>query len=414
LINDLGRPYQEGTNQVTGFTTRAENGVFAFFVRGEYQHAPGAAAYPLAVREAISAADGNPVQPGNPFPSTNTFRLLDAYGSTTLLGNDFSVGKQSLWWGPAAGDAMVMSDNAAPFYMVRLNRVLPLQLPSILRYLGPVRYDTFLGRLEGHEFPPRPFMHGEKFSFKPTDNLEFGFSRTAVFAGQGLTPLTFDTLVHSYFSVTSGTGAGMNLRNSPGARHGGFDFAYRVPGLRKWLTLYTDSAAHDDVSPVDAPRRASINPGVYLSHFPKLGKLDLRAEAVNTDPPTSRSNDGRFIYYEGFYRDAYTNNGNLLGSWIGREGKGVQVWSTYWLSAMSTIQFSYRNAKVAKDFIPGGETANDFAIRATLRIRPDLELQGGFQYEAWMAPILASTRQANIASSIQLTYWPKRFIVGSR
>lgn len=408
IINDFGRPFQQGFNQLNGFSARAESGAFAFYVRGEYQHAPGAAAYPLTVRQAIAQADGNPLQPAVAVASTDAFRLLDSYASVTLLGNNFSVGKQSLWWGPNAGDTMIMSDNAEPFYMVRLNRVQPFKLPSILRYLGEFRFDSFFGRLEGHEFPPAPFMHGEKISFKPTENLEFGFSRTAVFAGQGLTPLTFDTLLHSYFSVTSGTGPSLNLRNSPGARHGSFDFSYRVPGLRNWLTLYTDSAAHDDVSPISAPRRASINPGIYLSHFPGLSKLDLRAEAVNTDPPTSRSNGGRFIYYEGFYHDAYTNKGNLLGSWIGREGKGVQGWSTYWLSPMSTIQVSYRNAKVEDDFIPGGETANDFAVRPTIRLRPDLEVQGFLQYEAWIAPLLASGRQHSITSSIQLTFWPRQ------
>jgi len=408
LINDFGRPYQEGFNQISGFSSRAESGPFAFYVRGEYQHAPGADAYPLDVRQAIARADGNPVQPATPLAPVDAFRFLDAYASTTLFGNDFSFGKQSLWWGPGTGGAMIMSDNAAPFYMARLNRVLPLNLPGILRYLGPLRYDAFFGRLEGHSFPPRPFMHGEKFSFKPTENFEFGFSRTAVFAGQGLTPLTFDTLLHTYFSTTSGTGPGLNLRNNPGARFGGFDFSYRIPGLRNWLTLYSDSVAHDDVSPISAPRRAAINPGLYLSHFPGLDKLDLRLEGVNTDPPTSRSNNGRFIYYEGFYRDAYTNDHNLMGSWIGREGKGVQVWSTYWLSAMSTVQVNYRNAKVEDDFIPGGETANDFGLNARLRIRPNLELQGGLQYEEWKAPILFPVRESNVTASFQLTFWPRQ------
>lgn len=255
-------------------------------------------------------------------------------------------------------------------------------------------------------------MHGEKFSFKPTENFEFGFSRTAVFAGQGLTPLTFDTLLHSYFSTTSGTGPGTTLRNSPGARHGGFDFSYRVPGLRNWLTLYTDSVAHDDVSPISAPRRAAINPGIYLSHLPKLDNLDLRVEAVNTDPPTSRSKSGQFIYFEGFYRDAYTNNRNLMGNWIGREGKGVQAWSTYWLNPMSTIQVSYRNAKVEDDFIPGGETANDFSVQARIRIHSGMELRGGVQYVAWKAPLLATGLQSNVTSSIEITFWPRQIALG--
>ncbi len=63
----------------------------------------------------------------------------------------------------------------------------------------------------------------------------------------------------------------MTVKNSPddpGARFGAFDFTYRLPFLRNWLTLYSDSEVHDDVSPIDAPRRAAIRPGLYLSHVP--------------------------------------------------------------------------------------------------------------------------------------------------
>ena len=64
-----------------------------------------------------------------------------------------------------------------------------------------------------------------------------------------------------------------------GDRRGGFDFNYRVPGLRDWLTLYGDFFTDDDPSPLAAPRRSAIMPGIYLAKFPFLHKLDFRAEA---------------------------------------------------------------------------------------------------------------------------------------
>jgi hypothetical protein len=295
VINDFGRPYQGGLNDVTGFTARAETGRFAFYARGEYQHAPSAPAYPLTAREAIAQADANPVQPATPFAAIDQFRLLDTYASMTLLGHNISVGKQSLWWGPDIGGAMILSDNAEPIYMAQINRTVPLRIPGLSKLIGPVRYDFFFGKLSGHQYPPNPYMHGEKISFKPTENLEFGFSRTAVFAGQGLTPLTFGTFWSSLTSTVSSTSIGASLRNSPGVRHGQFDFSYRVPGLRNWLTVYTDSLVHDDVSPIDAPRRAAIEPGFYLSHFPGLPKLDLRVEAASTESRGQVLLLGRFV-----------------------------------------------------------------------------------------------------------------------
>jgi len=410
IINDDGRPYRSGFNMITGFSARASKGRFALYLQGEYQHAPGAAAYPLGVRTVISQADKTPLQPETPFSGADQFRVLDTYVSMAALGHQISVGKQSLWWGPGKGGAMIMSNNAEPFYMLRITRAVPLVLPGFSRILGPVRYDSFFGKLSGHHFPPRPFLYGNKISLKPTPNLELGFSRTAVFGGQGHVPLTPGTFFHSFFSLGDVTPEVKFSRRDPGARHANFDFSYRIPGLRNWLTLYSDSVVHDDVSPVSAPRRSAINPGIYLSHFPGLPKLDIRAEAVNTDPPTSKSTSGNFIYWETFYRDAHTNKGNLLGSWIGREGKGVQLWSTYWPTAMSSIQIGYRNAKIANDFIPGGETANDYSVKARLRLRPDMEVETFAQYESWVAPLLARTRQSNVTGWVQLTFLPQNWL----
>jgi len=414
IINDFGRPYQGGFNDVTGFTSRAETGRFAFYVRGEYQHAPGADTYPLSARQAIAQADSNPVLPAVPFAPTNQFRLLDTYASLTLLGHSISVGKQSLWWSPDDGGAMIMSDNAEPIYIAQINRTIPLRVPGLSKLIGPIRYDFFFGKLSGHQYPPNPYIHGEKISFKPTENLEFGFSRTAVFAGQGLTPLTFGTFWNSLTSTTSSTSVGASLRNSPGVRHGQFDFSYRVPGLRNWLTIYSDSLVHDDISPIDAPRRAAIEPGFYLSHFPKLPKLDLRVEAASTDPGITNSNGGKFYYWEVFYRDVYLNKSFLMGSWIGRESKGVQAFSTYWFSPQSNLQFQYRNQKVAKDFIEDGETLNSYAVKATVRVVPEVEVSGLLQYDRWTAPVLAPGLQSNVTTSVLFTFWPRNLKVISR
>jgi hypothetical protein len=96
-----------------------------------------------------------------------------------------------------------------------------------------------------------------------------------------------------------------------------------------------------------------------------------------------------------------------MGSWIGRQGLGLQGWSTYWFSPRNSVQVSYRHAKVAKDFIPGGETLNDGSIKLNWWFREDLSLSGSFQYEKWLAPILAPAAQSHWTSSVQLTFWPQ-------
>jgi hypothetical protein len=130
-------------------------------------------------------------------------------------------------------------------------------------------------------------------------------------------------------------------------------------------------------------------------------------EAANTDPRIRTSQGGKFFYWESFYHDVYLNKSNLMGSWIGREGKGVQAWSTYWFSATTNLQFQYRNQKIAKDFINGGGTLNSWATKATVRLLPDMELIGLLQYDRWKVPVLAPGLQSNLTTSVQFTFWPK-------
>jgi hypothetical protein len=404
IINDFGRPYQEGFNNVTGFSGWGTAGRFTIYVRGEYQHAPSAPAYSDQIRNVIASVDSNPVQPATPFSTINQFRLLDTYVSANLENWNLSFGKQSLWWGPDYGSAMLFSDNAEPIYIFRASRITPFTLPWIFHWLGPMKFDFFMGKLSGHEFPPRPLIHGEKISFKPTPNLELGFSRTTVFAGGGH-PMTLGLLIRTYFSL--GDNPNQNRTNDPGDRKGGLDFSYRVPHLRNWLTLYMDSFSDDDPSPLANPPRANFNPGFYMPKLPWLPKVDLRVEAVYTDPPTPESHGGNFVYFNTNYHDSYTNKKYLLGSWIGREGQGFQAWNTYWLGARNSIQLGYRHAKVSDDFIPGGETLNDGSVKVNWWLGRDINLSTYVQYEKWRAPILAPSPQTNWTASVQVGFWPR-------
>ena len=402
IINNFGRPYQEGFNTYDGLSGYLIYGRFTIYARGEYQHAPSAPAYSLPVQQFIATIDNNPLRPRAPIPEINQFRLLDTYVAANVANWDLTLGKQGLWWGPGEGGALLFSDNAEPIYMARASRITSFRLPWIFRWLGPMKWDFFFGKLSGNEYPPRPMIHGEKISFKPTPNLELGFSRTVELGGVGR-PLTFQQIWNSYFSVTSPKNE--TPANDPGKRTGGFDFNYRVPYVRNWLTLYADSLSDDDPSPLAAPRRAGISPGLYLSRVPAIPKLDLRVEAVYTDTPSSSIN-GHYIYYDGFYHDLYKNKNNLIGSWVGRQGQGVQAWSTYWFSPRNTLHFGYRHAKVSGHFVPSGETLNDASVKLDWWTREDLSISASLQYEKWLAPILASTPQTNWTSSVDVTFWP--------
>ena len=78
-----------------------------------------------------------PISPAEPFAAINRVAMMDSYLGFNLDGWQLSFGKQSLSWGPGPGGSLILSDNADPFYMVRLTQAQPMELPSLLRLLGP-------------------------------------------------------------------------------------------------------------------------------------------------------------------------------------------------------------------------------------------------------------------------------------
>lgn len=445
VINDYGRPYANGYNNYSGASAYAGAGHFLIYARGEFNGAPSATGYSTALATILSQDDGIPVNPatGLPFrqstipwgPISSTFNghLLEGYVSAHYWNHEISFGKTDEWLGPGLGAGMAYSNNADNIYAFRVNRIEPLHVPGLSRITGPFRYEFLIGPLRGHNYipylppavvpaahpnvtnPGDPWMHLEKISFRPTENLEFGFERTGIWGGQGHGPITVHTFLKSFFSVTSPNALVKYGRDDPGARFGAFDVSYRLPFVRKWLTFYIDSDAHDEVSPIDAPRRSAYRPGLYLTHVPGAPRLDIRVEGANTDSSTNDSQAGHFQYYEGIQKQGYTNRGQLFGDWVGREDKGGQAWITYHLSGNEWIQAGGRYQKASKDFIIShtgqfGTTLDDFNVQVVKRIGKDFEVNGSFAWEQYLAPLYFTNRQTVTTTNIQFTWFPGRKI----
>ncbi|HET9838711.1 MAG TPA: capsule assembly Wzi family protein [Candidatus Angelobacter sp.] len=429
IVNDYGRPYQNGTNGVTGFTSSVATGALGFYVRGEYEHAPSGPGFTQAQQNAINAADRKQPQPALPVPAFSQFRLLDSYLSLNINGWQTSFGKQTLWTGPTQ-DPFLSGDNAEPIYMLRVDQTHPARLPSILKFLGPLRTEWWVGKMTGHHWvntqdpaigggtglvssigrtlSKQPMVNGVKFNFKPTPNFEFGIGRTGIFGGPDF-PITLGSVRHSLFSTTNTIGRGTD----PGDRRSTVDFSYRLPGFRNLLTLYDDSFVEDEISPIGYPRRAAHNPGIYLTQVPGLPHLDLRLEAAYTNlpglllPPQDGFPLGGFFYWNTRYLDGYTNKGNILGNaTVGRQGISYRAQSTYWFASDRTLQFGYRQEISDSMFLQGGNLRDTF-FKSEWRFNPKVSLTSFLQYEWWNFPLLsAGNKKTDFTASFQLTYWP--------
>jgi len=403
---------------VSGWTTA---GPFVIYTRGEYQYVPSAPSLPMSALDFIASVDGLPPSPPTmPFAGVNRFRLLDAYVGMKLANWQISFGRQSLWWGPAEKGAMLFTNNAEPLSkMFRIDRVSPFRLPGPLRYFGDIRMQFFLGQVSGHQFinnlegegigtsgligeygkdlAVQPFVSGAKIDLKLNSNFEISFSKTTLYGGTG-NPLTPTTLIKSVL--------GMHHGNSPiGDGRTGFDLAYRIPKLRDWATFYVDSFQEDEYSPLNRPYKAAFQSGLYFPKLPKLSKLDLRIEGGTTSPinfPPCIS----CYYSNNQYLNGYTSNGQLMGTWLGREAQGESLKSTYWLSGQRKISVEARHRKIDRQYLPQGGTQNDVAANADFFVRSGFRLSGTAQYERWRIPLLETKQQSNWSASLQIGYWP--------
>ncbi len=421
ITDDFGRPYGNGSSFITGLSGHAEHGPFTLYVRGEYQHGAANAAYSPSAQATIVAFDKyfeawstapGAAQPGvfnyNP-ASASRPRFIEAYVAVNLAHWQISAGQQSLWWGPDRTTSLILSNNAAAMPMIRIARSEPARLPGFLGLLGPVHLDAFLARqggihyvalgssfvLHGSEsspLTPPPYLWGLTLSIKPTPNLELGFAHTTIFAGYGR-PLTFGTFFHTF----SNDGNGQPV--DPGKRVTEFNFAYHVPWFRRQVLVYSEAMAWDNPIQGHFTQRYALDPGIYFPQLPFFKKLDLRVEGVYTDLPEIP--ELAYFYANAHYPQGYTNYGQVLGSWVGREGRGGAGTSTYWFSPRTRAAVTYRRMVANPNLLRGGNLT-DLSGTFTWMIRPRLEVSIVQGYDRWRFPVLNVEPKSSYTAAFQV------------
>ena len=413
--NDFGRPLGRGTSFIGGLSYRAHYGRVFFYDRQELQHSPGNPAESPEINALINTLDQTSpddphIQPIAARAAYDRQRPIELYGGVAFAGNALSLGKQELYWGPTTMGPLALSSNAEPNYNLRFVSTRPHPLP-FFSSLGTYRFDLVLGKLSGHSYPARPWYNGQKASFNLGNNLELSFTRWSVFWGVGH-PITLHNFKQNVFSFNStgsyvGNGAASyGDRNDPGDRKSNFDFRYKLPFLRKVVTLYADAYSDDDPSPIDAPRRAVWNPGIYFARLPFLPHMDLRVEAVSS---TGLAEDfgGQHFFINNQYLDSNTNKGFMLGNAIGRDARAIEGRTSYWFSARTRIEAGYRQNKGGTAFLPGGSTITDGFINTSYAINRHWTAQVFTQYERFLIPSYMKGSQHNTSGWFQITWNPE-------
>ena len=270
-FNNEGIDYFDGSNAMIQFQSRARLWrVFSFYIQ------------PVAIyNQNLKGIEEN---------NETEFRLHKGYVKFTVDNFEIEWGKDSLWWGPGYHGALLMSNNARPFDMIKISNPRATLLPSIFRYLGPFRYSLFFSELDKEatsKHPPNSKLLGLRFDFKPHPLLELGISYLTHCNGNrpGIGGLNNSDYLYMIFSNEC---RDFDKRDSN--KEFAVDGALTIPNISEIvpvvdsIKLYAEWGAEDSGVPPD--RRAYLLGIVFNDIFTAQG-LKLTIEYANLSPKSS-------------------------------------------------------------------------------------------------------------------------------
>ena len=320
IFNNEGIDYYDGHNAMAQFQSRGRLwNVFSFYIQ------------PMVLyNQRLKNIDGN---------DDTEVRLHKGYVKFSVDNLEIEVGRDSIWWGPGYHGALLLSNNARPFNMIKISNPRATLLPWIFSYLGPFRYNLLFSRLDDDEHKitdtttgddlSKPYLYGLRFDFKPHPLVEVGFSHLVLFGGEGR-DISFADFSRIAYGNKNRDGTKLDSN-----QQFAIDLALTIPDVSRLIPvadsikLYGELGAEDTGTPPD--RRAYIA-GIALNDAFMVKGMKLRAEYADLSPgsvPTA-------WYGHNFYPMTY--KGRVFGHHAGTDSDDLFIE----LSQKLENKFSYK------------------------------------------------------------------------
>lgn len=264
IFNNEGIDYGEGNNAIIQFQSQARLWrALSFFVQPAL----------IFNNHAYGYADD----------SDTNLRLHRGYAKLNIFNFEIQAGRDSLWWGPGYHGALLMSNNAHPFDMIKLSNPEPVLLPWIFSYLGPAQFNLIFSQLHDERIGTEranPFLYGLRLGIKPHPYLELGASHVNIFGGPNRRDLSAVDIIKILYSNTN-----RDYTKTDSNAEVAVDIALTMPHVKKYIflaegfKLYSELGAEDTGFPPD--RRAGLG-GLTLFKPFGLERAVLRGEYANT------------------------------------------------------------------------------------------------------------------------------------
>jgi hypothetical protein len=359
--NNDGDHYEKGSNLRAGFTARAELDWFSLYVNPEVRYS-----------------------------KTDTDLIMKrAYGVLSFLGLDLQLGKDSQWWGPGYHGAILLSNNAEPFTMLKLTNPHPVLLPWVFEYLGPFRFVAFATRLERQRKDvPEPYLWGLRLNFKPHQYIEIGLQRTALLGGKGR-PEGLSAWWRSFIAKE-------DILGHEGDQRAGFDIKITLPFKWQPLQLYAEAAGEDEAGGL--PYKWAYLAGIYLPRILNFERLGFRAEYATTHV----SGYPNVWYRHHIYTDGYTYKGRIIGHHMGTDAKDIFLEVTYLIPERNGRISIFYNRQVHNLSGAIREKKDEFGVNGGFKLMKNVDLRASYGYGRIknMGNMPAEDRKINIISGM--------------
>jgi hypothetical protein len=93
-----------------------------------------------------------------------------------MVNLQLAFGRDTLAWGPASQEDLVLSNNAPPFDLVKFSTPEPFRFPGPFHDLGEWQLAYFVARLEAHREFPHALLSGLRLTYQPAALVQFGYT----------------------------------------------------------------------------------------------------------------------------------------------------------------------------------------------------------------------------------------------
>jgi len=278
---------------------------------------------------------------------SNEYRFDESYLAYTFNNKIVTFGRVSKWWSPSWDTSLIFSNNIRPIPSLSFsnNLATAINIP-VLRLLGPMNYEFYLGQLEDNRHIPDAKLLGTRISFSPKPKFNISLFRTGQFGGEGR-PEDLKTLSKFILGKDNVGYSGVTSENQPGNQLAGIDFKLKILKNNN-LELFSQIVGEDKGEQFLVPTKTFYNIGMGYSFFQKGGLQKIILEFTDTKSyiKKKKSQFTNITYNHSVYQDGYRYYKKPIGSAIDADSSKIALSYFYQLLDNKFLKIKYFDADI--------------------------------------------------------------------